>query len=184
MLARMVGAALLDEEVFEEVEADPGTMRQALAVVGLNSVASMVGYGSNLRLPEGLAAVWLFIGGLALGFLYWALWALVTYMVGSTIFRTPQTHASWGQLARTTAFAQSPGVLRFLGAVPLVGEVFLSAIFVWQFAAMIVAVRQALDYTSTWRAIGVVVVGQVFVLALLLAYIALPVLVARVGLPL
>ena len=30
---------------------------------------------------------------------------------------------------------------------------------IWMMVAMIVAVRQALDYESTWRAIGVVVIG-------------------------
>ena len=30
---------------------------------------------------------------------------------------------------------------------------------IWMLVAMIVAVRQALDYQSTWRAIGVVVIG-------------------------
>ena len=182
MLDRMVRAAFLDEHVYEEVEADPGAMRQVVVIVALNSLASMVGYGANLDRPEGVNVGWLFLGGMALGFLYWALWALVTYMVGATVLRSQHTHADWGQLARTTGFAQSPGILRFLGAVPLVGEVFLSAIFIWQFAAMIVAVRQALDYTSTVRAVAVVVIGQVFVLALLLAYIALPVLLARTGL--
>ena len=30
---------------------------------------------------------------------------------------------------------------------------------IWMLVAMIIAVRQALDYQSTWRAIGVVVIG-------------------------
>jgi len=29
----------------------------------------------------------------------------------------------------------------------------------WQMVAMIIAVRQALDFTSTWRAVGVVAVA-------------------------
>ena len=30
---------------------------------------------------------------------------------------------------------------------------------IWMLIAMVIAVRQALDYQSTWRAIGVVVIG-------------------------
>ena len=42
---------------------------------------------------------------------------------------------------------------------------------IWMLVAMIVAVRQALDYESTWRAIGVVIIGflvQAIVLIILL----------------
>ena len=42
---------------------------------------------------------------------------------------------------------------------------------IWMLVAMVVAVRQALDYESTWRAIGVVVIGflvQAIVLIMLL----------------
>ena len=30
---------------------------------------------------------------------------------------------------------------------------------IWMLIAMVIAVRQALDYQSTWRAIGVVIIG-------------------------
>ena len=86
-------------------------------------------------------------------------WAWITYFIGTTIFRTPQTEADWGQLARTLGFAQSPGVLKVFGVVPVIGPVIFGLVFVWQLVAMIIAIRQALDYTSTLRAIGVALVG-------------------------
>ena len=42
---------------------------------------------------------------------------------------------------------------------------------IWMLIAMVIAVRQALDYKSTWRAIGVVIIGflvQAIVLIMLL----------------
>jgi hypothetical protein len=66
-------------------------------------------------------------------------------------------------MARVTGFAQTPGLLMFLGFVPLVGGVIVFAIIIWQAIAMVIGVRQALDYQSTLRAVGVVVVGFIFV---------------------
>ena len=79
-------------------------------------------------------------------------------MVGTTILKTPQTHADWGELARTTGFAQTPGLLRVLFFVPAIGPVIAFAAFIWQVVAMTIAIRQALDYEKTLRAFGVVVI--------------------------
>lgn len=165
MIGRMIGAARLHAQTFEEVEADSSATRQALLVVVLVALATGVG-SLEVGGVRGL------IGGVAIGLVGWALWAGMTYFIGTTLFRTAQTHANWGQLARTLGFAQSPGIFKVFGFIPGVGPVILFAVFVWQLAAMVVAIRQALDYTSTWRAIGVAAVGfipYVVVLGLLAA---------------
>ena len=64
-----------------------------------------------------------------------------------------------------------------LGAVPVVGLIIFLVVSIWMLVAMVVAVRQALDYTSTWRAIGVVVLG--FIPYVLLMYMALALLGAE-----
>jgi hypothetical protein len=89
---------------------------------------------------------------------------MVTYLVGTTVFKTPETHADWGQLARGTGFAQTPGVLQVLVFIPFVGGLIALVATFWQLVAMVIAVRQALDYTSTLRAVGVVLVGFVIVI--------------------
>ena len=55
--------------------------------------------------------------------------------------------------------AQAPGLLLILGALPLLGPLVGLVVRIWLLCAMVVAVRQALDYDSTLRAVVVVVLG-------------------------
>ena len=159
MVDRMFGAARLNVSTFEEVEADRGATLQAMWVVVIVSVASGIGLLGTEGSFRGL------IIGVVLGVVQWAIWAFLTYWIGTGILRTPETHATWGELARTTGFAQSPGVLRVLGFIPGFGSVIFFGVALWQFAAMVIAVRQALDYRSTWRAVGVVAIASIVVFA-------------------
>lgn len=148
---RMIRAAKLDASLYEEVEADTGAMGQATAVVVLSAVAAGVGTGR--------------IGGILLGsvaaLVSWYIWAYLTYWIGTRLLPERETRASHGELLRTVGFASSPGLLRVVGVVPgLRGLVFLVAA-IWMLVAMIIAVRQALDYRSTRRAVGVCAVGWV-----------------------
>ena len=167
MLERMIRAARLSPQLYEEVEADTGATSQAMMVVVLVALATGIG-------ATGVGGVVGLLSGIVFGLLSWAIWAYVTYAIGTSLFSTPETNANWGELARTTGFAQSPGLLRILGFIPVIGPVIYLAASLWQLAAMVIAVRQALDYRSTWRAVAVVIVGfivlaifQVILLALL-----------------
>ena len=153
MLSRMIGAALLRPHTYEEVEHDSAATKQAVIVVVV--VALAIGIGNT---SLGITAL---IVGIVMGIVQWALWALVTYIIGTTLLNTPATEANWGQLARTTGFAQTPGLLRIFGFIPFIGSLLVIIGSIWQVAAMVVAVRQALDYTSKWRALGVVVIGVI-----------------------
>ena len=89
----------------------------------------------------------------------WVLWALLTWLVGTRVLPCPSTSSDPGELLRTIGFSCAPGMLCLLGLVPgLAGPVFVVA-GVWMLVAMVVAVRQALDYESTWRAIAVCALG-------------------------
>ncbi len=159
MVDRMLGAARLNLGTYEEVEADSGATIQATWVVVIVAVAS----GLGLLLAGGSFGG--LILGVVLGVAQWAILAFITYWIGTGLLRTPETHATWGELARTTGFAQSPGILRVFGFVPGVGPVIFFAVSLWQFAAMVIAVRQALDYRSTWRAVAVVAIAFIIVFA-------------------
>lgn len=161
---RMLRAAKLDASLYEEVEADREALKQATVVVVLASMAAGVG-ASALRGIEGL--VFVSVSALA----GWYVWAFLTYWIGTRLLPEPQTKADYGELLRTIGFSSSPGVLRVLGIIPgLTGLVFV-VVSVWMLVAMVIAVRQALDYTGTWRAVAVCVIGwivQLLFLALLL----------------
>jgi hypothetical protein len=155
---RMIGAARLNTNTYEEVEADRGATGQALGVVVLASVASGIGMGQGLR---GLVI------GTVLSLIGWAIWAWLIYFIGARWLPEPDTNADAGQLLRTVGFATSPGVLRVLGIVPLLGELVFVVTAIWTLIAMVVAVRQALDYRSTGRAVGVCIIGWLVQLAIL-----------------
>jgi len=160
MFRRMLGAASLDVRAFEEVEADRSATGQALLVVVIVALATGIG-GLGLADPISI------IVNMASAILGWALWAWIVMVLGTTLFRTPETRADWGEVARGTGFAQSPGVLRVLGFIPILGPIIFFIVSVWQIIAMVIAVRQALDYRSTWRALGVVIVGFIPYIVLL-----------------
>jgi len=151
---RVLGAAKLDVRVYEEVEADQGATGQAMIVVVASSVAAGVG---ALR-EGGLIGL---VGGTVIALVSWFLWAAITSFVGTRLMPEPQTRSDVGELLRTIGFSSAPGILRVLAAIPLVGWLISLAAWIWMLVAMVVAVRQALDYHSTPRAIGVCLIGFV-----------------------
>ncbi len=152
---RIVGAAKLNVPTYEEIENDASATGQALAVVILSSIAAGIGQRHGFV----LAVIAALVG--------WFAWAFLIYVIGTKLLPEPQTHADVGQLLRTTGFSTAPGLLRVLGIIPLLGPVIMLIIGIWMLAAMIIAVRQALDYTSTWRAIGVSVIGWIVYMAII-----------------
>ena len=156
---RMIGAARFDVHVYEEVEGDSGATGEAMGVVLLSSLAGGIG---SIGLGAGLGGVVL---GAVAALLGWVTWAFLTYFIGTRLLAEPQTHADVGELMRTLGFAQSPGLLRIAGvfftASPALFSLFQLVVSTWMLMTMVVAVRQALDYTSNMRAVGVVLVGFV-----------------------
>ena len=163
MVDRMIRASRLDVQIFEEVEADTSATRQALSVVFLVALATGIASIGSLGLLGLLVVVVVAVVG-------WAIWAWIIYFIGTKILPEHETHADWGQLARSLGFAQSPGVLRVFGVVPGVGGIIFLVVSVWMLVSMVIAVRQALDYTSTLRAIGVVLLGFIPYVLMYLAF--------------
>jgi hypothetical protein len=161
---RIIRAAKLDIHLYEEVEADKTAMGQAMGVVVLSSVAAGIG-----GISRGPGAI---ILGTILSLISWYIWAYLTYLIGTKLLPEPQTKADTGELLRTIGFSSAPGLIRILGIIPpLQGIVFIVA-SVWMLVAMVIAVKVALDYQSTLRAVGVCVIGwiiQVVVFAVLLS---------------
>lgn len=166
-LRRMLGAALLDATVYEEVEADRGANAQAFAVVVLSGAALGVGGVSN----SGLQGIPL---QAAAAIVIWIAWAAATYWVGTRLLPGPHTVADLGQLMRTIGFSSAPGMLRVFMLIPGAGLGALVLCTLWELVAMVVAVRQALDYRGTARAIAVCAIPfPLYVLPLLASILAL-----------
>ncbi len=158
LTTRILRAARLDVSLYEEVEADKGAFRQAMGVVVLSSLAAGIGTGLH---HEGLGGAGAMAVGTAGTLIGWYVWAYLTYLVGTKLVPEPQTEADLGQLLRTTGFSSAPGLIRILGLVPNLIEFVFVLASIWMLVTMVIAVRQALDYSSTVRALGVCLVGWV-----------------------
>ena len=160
---RVIRACKLDVSLYEEVEADKTATFQAALVVVLSSLAAGVG-----ALSLGASN---FLMAPILSFVSWYVWAYLIYFIGAKLFPEPNTKADHGELLRTIGFSSAPGLIRVFGFTPDLMSITFIGGGVWMLVAMVIAVRQALDYESTWRTIGVVVIGflvQAIVLIMIL----------------
>ncbi len=148
---RMIRASKLDVSLYEEVEADETATLQAAVVVVLSSLAAGVG-----ALSLGASN---FLMAPILSLVSWYIWAYIIYFIGAKLFPEPTTKADHGQLLRTIGFSSAPGLIRVFGFTPELMSIVFIGSSIWMLVAMVIAVRQALDYQSTWRAIGVVVIA-------------------------
>ena len=151
---RIIRAAKLDARLYEEVEADRDATGQAVAVVVLSAVAAGIGtLGTG-----GLVGI---VTGTIAALVGWVVWAFLTYFIGTRLLPEPQTKADYGELLRTLGFASAPGLIRVFGIIPGIAGILFLVAGIWMLVATVIAVRQALDYTSTPRAVGVVLIGWV-----------------------
>jgi hypothetical protein len=161
-LQRAIGAARLDVATYEEVEADRGATGQAMLVVVLAAIAAGIGaigqHGSQGPIRIAISA----LGA-------WVVWAFVTWIVGTKILPGPETKSNMGELLRTIGFASAPGILRVFAGLRGIGPVIGFIVAVWMLVAMVIAVRQALDYRGTGRAVAVCLIGFLFYMAALAA---------------
>ena len=160
---RIIRASKLDSNLYEEVEADKSALGQAMAIVIFSSIAAGIG----LYKTGGFNGI---ITGTMASLITWYIWAYLTYFIGTKFLPEPQTEADLGELLRTIGFASSPGLLRIFYFVPGIGALLYLISSLWMLVAMIIAVRQALDYNSTLRAVGVCVIGyviQIFILVII-----------------
>ena len=151
---RIIRAAKLDIHLYEEVEADKSAMGQAMGLVVLSAVAA--GIGSMGK--AGAAGI---IIGTITALVSWYIWAYITYFIGTRFLPEPQTKADHGELLRTIGFSSAPGLLRVLGIIPFLYGIIFFLTGIWMLIAMVIAVRQALDYKSTPRAVGVCIIGWI-----------------------
>lgn len=155
---RMIGAAMLDPSVYEEVEADRNATAQAAAVVGIVAACAAIGNYAH-------GGQWM-LGAVVSAFISWLLWSALTYFIGTRLFGGT---ADMGEMLRTLGFAQSPGILAMI--IPFLGRLVVLAVGIWQLVTAVVAIRQALDF-DTGKAIATAVISWIVVVVVTIAIAA------------
>ncbi|HEX2184375.1 MAG TPA: Yip1 family protein [Chloroflexota bacterium] len=178
LLQRMIRAARLEPDLYEEVESDRTAMRDAAIVVVIASIASGIGQALTAATVapgiEGMPRthpVVALLAGVIGGLLGWLIWSYVTWFIGTKLFSGSATP---GELMRTLGFANTPNIFSILAFVPGIGPLLIFAAGVWSLVAGVVAVRQALDF-DTGKAILTTIIGW---LALLLIPFLLGLIIA------
>ncbi|WP_455368188.1 YIP1 family protein [[Eubacterium] cellulosolvens] len=169
IIDRMIRAAKLDASLYEEVEKDLTATNQAILVVVIASISSGIGSAIGGQMVGGLGGfVFGLVGGAIAALVGWFIWSFITYFIGTRLFKGPQTEATYGELLRCIGFSNSPGILAILVFIPIIGAVIAFIAWIWSLIAMVIAVRQALDF-STGRAIATCIVGFIVMMIIIAA---------------
>jgi hypothetical protein len=155
---RVVGALKLDANTFEDIERDPTAMGQAVGIIALAALASNL--GQIWRLGFGVMLV-----GVCSSLVGYVIWSVVVWLAGTKLMPDPATKADFPETFRTIAFAAAPGLIGVVTIIPFLGWLLMliltPVILIWSIAAMVVAVRSVLDYSETFKAVIVVLIGFV-----------------------
>jgi len=149
---RVVGAMKLDPNAFEDVERDTTAIGQSVSVIALAAVAAGIGnvyYG-------GLTGI---VSGAFMSIIGFLVWSLIIWLVGTKVMPEPATKADYPETFRVLGFSAAPGLASVVTIIPILGWLLMLVIWLWEIAAMVIAVRQVLDYSTTGKAIIVVLIG-------------------------
>jgi len=170
LFPRMLRAAKLEPQLYEEVEADSGATGQALLAVVLVSCAGGIGHAISAAIKHSGNIATIF-GSLATGIIgaliVWFIYSLLCFWLGTTLFKGPETKSSLGELLRTLGFAYSPGLLNVFSFIPFVGSFIPFVTWVWTIIASVIAIRQACDF-STGRAVGTAIIAAIIPLIIMI----------------
>ena len=160
---RLKKAIFLDVAFYEEVEKDKKFNDQAIITVALVSIVQglMIAGFAPIALVQGI------LGSL----IRFVIWAFFIAFVGTRILPEPETESNTGELIRTLGFAYAPGLLVVLKIIPIISTFVDPFVTILQLAAMTIAVRQALDFNSTVRAVGVCIVAFILMIIALTLFI-------------
>ena len=171
LFPRMLRAAKVESQLYEEVEADSGATGQALSVVVMASLSAGIGHGISGLMKGGAGGIGVFFTSLIIGaigsLVAWFIFSLLCFWLGTTLFKGPDTKSTLGELLRVLGFADSPALLNIFVFIPFIGPIIPFVTMIWTIIAGVVGVRQACDFT-TGRAVGTVVVASIIPLIILM----------------
>jgi hypothetical protein len=168
---RMVGAMKADVKTFQELEADPNALGQAITVIVIAGVAALIGNIFRSGIGGG-------IGALIISLIGYAIWSILIVLIGTKLMPEPTTKADFKEAFRVIGFTAAPGVFNVLAIIPFLGPVISFFIGIWMLVIGVIAVREVLDYSNTGRAIVVCLIAFVVYLCVVF-FILTPLLMAR-----
>jgi hypothetical protein len=152
LTGRMIGAMQADVKTFTEIEADPSAMGQAVTVIVIAGVASLIGNFFRAGVVAGVL-------GLIASLLGYALFSFLVFIIGTKLMPEPTTKADFSEAFRVIGFAASPGVFNVLAIIPILGVFISFVIWIWSLVIGVIAIREVLDYSNTGRAIIVAIIA-------------------------
>jgi len=151
---RSIRASTLDSRVYREVSEDPSAGIQAATLVGLSALFSAFPHLGAGGAEFGRAAIASLVG--------WLAWAGVTTVIGRKLLGGG---GSGFGLLRALGFAQTPGLLLGLAAIPALGSGVRFVTGIWVLACGILAIRESLGL-STVRAVATAILGWMVMVAI------------------
>ena len=149
---RMIGVMKADVKTFQEIEADQSALPQAVTVIVIAGVASMIGNFFRQGIMFGVAS-------LVITLIAYAVWSLAVVLVGTKLMPQPSTKADFAEGFRVIGFTAAPGVFNVLAIIPFLGPLISLLIWIWTLVLGVIAARELLDYTDTGRAIIVCLIA-------------------------
>jgi hypothetical protein len=172
LTGRMVGAMKADVATLTEIENDPNAMGQAVTVIVIAGIASLIGNIFRNGIGGG-------IFGLVSSIVGYALFSLFVYLIGVKVMPEPTTKADFNETFRVIGFAASPGVFSVLAIIPFLGPLIALLVGIWSLVIGVIAVREVLDYSNTGRAIIVALVAGIA--CMIVVFIILAPIFAAIG---
>ena len=149
---RMIGAMKGDVKTFQEIEADQNALGQAVTVIVIAAVASLIGNIFRAGITGGILS-------LVTSLIAYAVWTVMIVLIGTKLMPEPTTKADFAEGFRVIGFTASPGVFNVLAIIPFLGVVLQFLISIWMLVIGVIAVREVLDYSNTGRAIIVCLIA-------------------------
>jgi len=168
---RMVGAMKADVKTFQEIEADPNAIGQAITVIVIAGVAALIGNVFRSGIGGGIMA-------LIMSLIGYAVWSILVVLIGTKIMPEPTTKADFNEAFRVIGFTASPGVFNVLAIIPFLGPLISFVIGIWMLVIGVIAVREVLDYSNVGRAIVVCLIAFVIYMCVVF-FVLTPLLMAR-----
>lgn len=171
---RMIGAMKGDVKTFQEIEADPSAIGQAVTVIVIASLAALVGNVFRAGIVAGIMQMILALIG-------YAIWSFLIVIIGTKIMPEPATKADFQEAFRVIGFTASPGVLNVLAIIPFLGPLISFVIGIWMLVIGVIAVKEVLDYSNIGRAIIVCLIALIVWWCVVFLILA-PIFITRVAL--